>query len=30
VVIAVVVLAILVFIGVRLAERRKGKHASRR
>ncbi|MEV4567972.1 DedA family protein [Nonomuraea sp. NPDC049419] len=30
VVIAIVVLAILVFIGVRLAERRKGKHASRR
>ncbi|MEV4800023.1 DedA family protein [Nonomuraea sp. NPDC049421] len=30
VVIAVVVLAILLFIGVRLAERRKGKHASRR
>ncbi|GAB2943905.1 hypothetical protein GCM10027203_53430 [Nonomuraea fastidiosa] len=30
VVIAIVVVAILVFIGVRLAERRKGRHASRR
>ncbi|MFD1544901.1 DedA family protein [Nonomuraea guangzhouensis] len=30
VVIGVVVLAVLVFIGVRLAERRKGRHASRR
>ncbi|MEU7860596.1 DedA family protein [Nonomuraea sp. NPDC049141] len=30
VVIGLVVLAVLVFIGVRLAERRKGRHASRR
>ncbi|MEQ4724669.1 DedA family protein [Nonomuraea sp. B19D2] len=30
VVIAVVVLAILVFVGVRLAERRRGRHATRR
>ncbi|MFI7154620.1 DedA family protein [Nonomuraea sp. NPDC050022] len=30
VVIGVVVLAVLVFIGVRVAERRKGRHASRR
>ncbi|MFI6793268.1 DedA family protein [Nonomuraea sp. NPDC050383] len=30
VVIALVVLAVLVFVGVRLAERRKGRHASRR
>ncbi|KAB8188941.1 DedA family protein [Nonomuraea phyllanthi] len=30
VVIALVVLAILVFVGVRLAERRRGRHASRR
>ncbi|MFI7643208.1 DedA family protein [Nonomuraea sp. NPDC049400] len=30
VVIAVVVLAVLVFVGVRLAERRKGRHATRR
>ncbi|MFI7132761.1 DedA family protein [Nonomuraea sp. NPDC050153] len=30
VVIALVVLAVVVFVGVRLAERRKGRHASRR